>query len=462
MELEIKSFKVGERVTGAVIDVDKDVIYMDIGASCDAKIDKQHYSHTTVNDFRAHVKVGDEIKTMITYVSDEQILLSRLPFENEALFEEIKQRKVDKTIFTINFDRFNRGGLEKRDVFTYFMPSSQIGVKGAEPKDYVGKDFEVMISDIDEKRKQIIVSARIVQDEKYREKKAAAISTLEVGKKISVVITNVVEAGLEVRYQDIIRGFVPRRELSHLPIDSVVSTYELNQVLEIEVREIRKDGQFTGSIKTLLPTPWETFVENYKENDIVNGQIKRIIEIGAFVELVPGMEGLLHRSEISYDEFVNFKDVVSVDETIEVKIIKIDAKAKRVSLSIKQLEADPWATLWQTYHEGDVVNVTIRRIERNHMWVNLVQYVDAMLYRRETLIEDNRELSDIYKEGETLEVKITEINPKRRRIAVSLAAIVRDAEQKQLDEYREKVAAEVSEELLTLKGKFQAALGNTE
>lgn len=462
MELNMKTFKVGERVVGTVISVEKDTIFMDIGASCDAKIDKQHYSYETVNDFRTVVKTGDEIKTMITYVSDEQILLSRLPFEKEEMFDKIKEQMKNEELLTMSFEKFNRGGLEHKDVFTYFMPSSQIGIKGAEPKDYVNKPFEVLITDVNEDRKQFIVSARKVNDNKYQAKKEAALAELTPDKVVSVKVTNVVEAGIEVRYEDIIRGFVPRNQLSHLRFDKVADLHKTGETVDVKVIEIRKDGQFVASIKATQPTPWQNFMETYKVDDVVEGTVKKVTEIGAFVELLPGVEGLLHKSEVSYDEFANYRDLLNENEKIKVKIININDKDQRLSLSIKKLENDPWDTLWEKYHEGDIVEVTVKRIERNHMWVNLIQYVDALLYRREALLKENQELSDAYTEGQKLEVKITELNPKRRRLVVSLAAIVRDEEQKQLDEYRQKAQAEVVEEVGAFKGKFSSLLGTAE
>jgi|GEM_PF-2616614 len=462
MELDLKTFKVGERVVGTVISIEKDTIFMDIGASCDAKIDKQHYSYETVNDFRTVVKIGDEIKTMITYVSDEQILLSRLPFEKEEMFNQVKAKMETQEILTLTFEKFNRGGLEHKDVFTYFMPTSQIGIKGAEPKDYVGKPFEVMITDVNEARKQFIVSARTVNDNKYQAKKQAALDEIVVDKVIPVVVTNVVEAGIEVRYEEIIRGFVPRNQLSHLRFDKVANLHQVGEKLEVKVIELRKDGQFVASIKATQPTPWETFMATYKVDDVVEGTIKKITEIGAFVEIIPGVEGLLHKSEVSYDEFANYRDLLNEFEKVKVKIININDKDQRLSLSIKKLENDPWDSLWKTYHEGDIVEVTVKRIERNHLWVNLIQYVDALLYRREALLKENQELSDVYNEGQVLTVKITELNPKRRRLVVSLAAIIRDEEQQQLADYRQKVKSEVVEEVGAFKGKFGSILGETE
>lgn len=461
MELEIKSFKVGERVVGTVIGVEKDTIFMDIGASCDAKIDKQHYSYDTINDFRTVVKNGDEIKTMITYVSDEQILLSRLPFEKEEKFNKIKEKMATEEVFPLLFEKFNRGGLEHRDIFTYFMPTSQIGIKGAEPKDYVNQAFEVMITDVNEERQQFIVSARKVNDNKYQAKKDAASAEVSVDNVLSVKVTNVVEAGVEVRYADIIRGFVPRNQLSHLRFDKVANLHKIGETLDVKVIEVRKDGQFVASIKALQPTPWETFTTTHKVDDVVEGTIKKITEIGAFVEIIPGVEGLLHKSEVSYDEFANYRDLLKENEKIQVKIINISDKDRRLSLSIKKLEKDPWDSLWQDYHEGDVVKVTVKRIERNHLWVTLIQYVDAILYRREALVNDNQELNDVYSEDQELEVKITELNPRRRRVIVSLAAIVRDEEQKQLAEYREKAQSEIVEDASAFKGKFNNLFGAT-
>jgi small subunit ribosomal protein S1 len=459
MEVDIKTFKVGQRVKGTVISVEKEEGFLDIGAFCDAKIDKQHYSYETINDLRSVIGVNDELETMITYVSDEQILLSRLPFEKDAQFAEIKEKMAAGETLNVSFERFNRGGLEHKDIFTYFMPASQIGIKGAEPKDYVNKPFEVLIVDVNENRQQFIVSARKVKDAKYAAKKAGSLEALANTEIASVKVTNVVEAGVEVRFDDMIRGFIPRNQLSHLRFTKVSDLFEIGQIHDAKVIEVRPDGQFIGSFKATQATPWEQFLAAHKVDDTVAGTVKRITDFGAFVEIIPGVEGLLHKSEVSYDEFANYRDFLTENETINVKIININEKDQRLSLSIKRLNADPWATLWERFHEGDIIPVTVRRIENKHMWVEVEQYVYALLYRRETLVEENQELSDVYKEGETLEAKITELNPKRRRIVVSLAAIIRDAEAKQLADYRDKLEAEDVTETGALKGKFARLVG---
>jgi len=460
MEVDIKTFKVGQRVKGTVISVEKEEGFLDIGAFCDAKIDKQHYSYETINDLRSVIGVNDELETMITYVSDEQILLSRLPFEKDEQFSEIKQKMETGETLTLSFERFNRGGLEHKNIFTYFMPASQIGIKGAEPKDYINQPFEVVIVDVNENRQQFIVSARKLKDAKYAAQKAASLEKLASEDVASVHVTNVVEAGVEVRFDDMIRGFVPRNQLSHLRFTKVADLFSVGQILDAKIIEIRQDGQFIGSFKAIQPTPWEQFLTLYKVDDVVKGTIKRITDFGAFIEIIPGVEGLLHKSQVSYDEFADYRDFLTENEAIDVKIININEKEQRFSLSIKQMDEDPWATLWERLHEGDIIPVTVRRIENKHMWVEVEQYVYALLYRRETLVEENQELSDVYKEGEILEAKITELNPKRRRIVVSLAAIIRDAEAKQLADYRDKVEAEDIAETGTMKGKFASLVSS--
>jgi len=454
MEVNVKTLKVGQRIKGTVLSVEKEEGFLDIGASCDAKIDRQHYSYEPINDLRSVMHVNDELETMITYVSDEQILLSRLPFEKDEQFAELKKQMETGGTLTISFERFNRGGLEHKDIFTYFMPTSQIGIKGADPKDYVNQPFEVAIIDVNEERQQFIVSARKLKHEKYQAQKVAMLAELDVDKIVSVVVTHTVEAGVEVSYADIIRGFIPRNQLSYLRFSKVADLFSVGETIDVKIIDVRDDGQFIGSVKATRPEPWVQFSQTYKVDEIVEGTVKRITDIGAFVEVIPGVEGLLHKSEVSYDDFVNYRDVLTENEIVKVKIININNEAKRLGLSIRQLEADPWATLWERYREGDIVQVTVRRIEKRHLWVQLEQYVDALLYRREALVEDQQELSDVYKEGEILEAKIIELNPKRRRLVVSLAAIVRDAEEKELAAYRDKVEAEEQNDIGTLKGKF--------
>lgn len=459
MELDMKEFKVGQREVGTVIAVEKDEVYMDIGAMCDAKIDREHYSITPVSDFRDEVKVGDEIKTMLTFVSDEQILLSRLPFEREELFEELKTKMENKEPIKVTFSRFNRGGLEEKGPITYFMPNSQIGVVGAEAKDYVGQEFEVLLIDADEKRKQFVVSARKLSEAALDEKRAAVLAELEVDAVVETTITNIVSAGVEVRYKDMIRGFIPRRELSYIRIEDLDTAFKVGDTMEVKIIEMKKNNQFIGSKKQLEPTPWTAFAETTKVDDVITGKVKKIIEIGAFVEVAPGVEGLLHRSEASYDPTIKITDILKEGDEVEVKVLVIDAERRRLSLSVKRLEADPWDTLYDEIKVGDIIPVTVRRIENRHMWVQVKQFVDAMLYKNEAILKENHSLEDGFKLDDEIEVKITEIDPRRRRIVVSQAEIVRDEEAKQLDEYRTKMEAEGSEDDTTLKGIFQAALG---
>ena len=454
MELNMKEFKVGQREVGTVIAVERDVIYMDIGAMCDAKIDKEHFSFKNVGDFREEVKLGDEIKTMITFVSDEQILLSRLPFEKEVIFDELKEKMANEETIKVRFNRFNRGGLEERGIFTYFMPKSQIGVVDADPKDYVGQEFTVLITDIDEKRKQLVVSARKVADKEFRANRDAVLSELAVDGVVETKITKLMPAGLEVSYKETIRGFIPRKELSYLRIEDLETAFKVGDTLEVKVIEIKPNNQFIGSKKRLEPTPWEAYEAAHKVGDVIEGTVKRIIEIGAFVEVAPGVEGLLHVSEASYDQTVQMRDLITEGDKVQVKLTVLDPERRRMSLSIKKLEADPWETLFENFKVGDIVTGTVRRIEKRHLWVQIVQYVDAMLYKSEATIKENYDLEDAFKVGDEVQVQITDIDPRRRRMMVSQESIVRAEEATQLADYRERMEAESGDDSGTLKGLF--------
>lgn len=457
MDIEIKNYVVGERIVGKVIDVEKDVIYLDIQSSSDAKIDKQHFSYEPVSDFTSFIKVGDELEAMITFISDEQILLSRLPFEKEKYMQILKEKMANEETIEITFPKYNKGGLESKGIFTYFMPNSQFGEKDTKAEDYVNKKLTVAILDIDEKRGQIIVSERKIRNAQ----KAAAFEKswkdIVLDSIISVKITNIVPAGLQVMYQDAVRGFIPRNALSYLPIKQLEEKFTINQLIEVKIIEVKESNhQFIASYKALQMSPWDTFSQEYKEGQVVSGKIKRISDIGAFVEIIPGVEGLLHISEVSYDSYTQVRDLLELDKLYDMKIIQIQPEKKRISLSIKRLEADPWDTLWERYHIGDILSLPVKKIERRHLWVNVEQYVDAILYKTESLLEANQDLADHYKIGDIIEVKVTDLNPKRRKIVVSQAAIIRDEELAQLEAYRKRVAEEQPKEEGTLKGKFSS------
>lgn len=338
-----KSIYVGDVIEGKVITVTNKEVFVDIGYKSDGILPMEEVSNMPVN-LKEKFKAGDVINIEVISMNDGEgnVLLSRKEAEKEEFYKELNAEKEAGKTIEVAVKEVNKGGFacQYGDVKA-FMPLSLSGLqRGEDQNSYVGKRLKVTINDIKERRGvlELLVSRKEIARKEKEERALKAFEKLEEGQILRGTVRSIITAGVFVDIGDV-DVFIPVSEISWKRINKPGDVISENQMVEfILIRVNKEELRVTGSIKRMSKEPWEEFIEKNKEEDVIEGKVVRFMEYGAFVELIDGVDGLLHISNISDKRIGKPQEALKIGEKINVKITKIDMEKKKVNLSLKDVE----------------------------------------------------------------------------------------------------------------------------
>ncbi|MBS4062962.1 MAG: 30S ribosomal protein S1 [Chitinophagaceae bacterium] len=352
----------GEMVEGQVVALTKTDVVVNIGFKSDGLV--------SLNEFRdlQGLKVGDMVEVMVVEKEDREghLHLSRKLARITRAWERIMEVHKTGEIVTGLVTSKTKGGLIV-DVFGMetFLPGSQIDVKPVTDYDqFVGKTMEFKVVKINENIKNAVVSHKALIESDIEQQRAAIMSKLEKGQVLEGTIKNITDFGA---FLDLggVDGLLYITDISWGRINHPSEVLKMDQKLNVVVLDFDDEKKrISLGLKQLTPHPWDTLNEGIKEGEVVKGKVVNIEDYGAFLEIMPGVEGLVHVSEISWANTpINAKEFFKMGDEHEAKIVTLDKDARKMSLSIKQMSQDPWSTIEETFpveskHKGLVKNIT--------------------------------------------------------------------------------------------------------
>ena len=411
---------VGDVVTGKVVAISGQEVTVDIGGGNDATIYLSELSADHISSVSDAVSIGSEIKAVIKKVSDEQILLSVKAVAIRAKNAAIEQALEAGTAIEATVTRAVRGGLlVDLSGVEAFLPASQIDVRYVENlKAYVGQNFNVKVESI--KRGRIVVTRKALALLEREEAKMRALETLKVGERVNGKVVRLTTFGAFVDF-GAVEGLVHISEISHIRFKQIEDVLAIGDDVHAEIIKIN-GGKIGLSIKKALPTPIEAFAQAHQVGEVLKGTVISIHDYGAFVEVAPGVEGLVHISELSWEspraKVTNF---LSVGQKAQVKVIDINVESDRVSLSVKQIENDPWEALAATV--GDIVVGRVESMTGIGAFINIAPYIDGLCHFSEASWSVGVRLEDLIKTGDEVQVKIISLDRERKRVGLSLRQV---------------------------------------
>ncbi|TMD29193.1 MAG: S1 RNA-binding domain-containing protein [Chloroflexi bacterium] len=327
----------GDIVDGIVVRVDPDEVLVDIGAKAEGVISSKELGMRGDVD-SAGLEPGDQIKVYVLQPENEEgnVVLSLRRARAETTWLVAAEKQIDGTVIDADVREQNKGGLIVNILgLRGFLPSSQVArAYAGSLESLVGKRIPVKILEVNRKRNRLIVSQKAAEDEDRARKREELFSRLATGTVV----------------QGTVSGLIHISELSWDRVSKVTDVLQLGE--EVTVKVIKLDPEQTRislSLRQLQQDPWERLVQSMPVGSIVEGQVTKTKKYGAFLQIMPGIEGLLHISELSWDHVERTEDVLKVGETVQVKVIGIDTARRRISLSLKQLSAPP-ATIGAASH----------------------------------------------------------------------------------------------------------------
>ena len=434
-----------KRVKGVIESMDQNFSYLDVPGERTAV-------RVRTDELKGY-KVGDTVEVLITGLSEEDddqeyITASRKKIEVEKNWEKIEDSFKNKTILDAEVTKKIKGGyLVQALLYPGFLPNSLSEIPDNEEK-VVGKKIQVIVKDIkvdpkDKRNKKITYSVKDIKIAE-QEKEFAA---LEVGQIVDCVVTEVLDFGLAVDINTL-KGFIHISEVSWKRLDKLSDIYKVGDHIKaviVSLDEAKRNVKL--SIKKLEEDPWATVANEFKVNDEVEGTVTKVLPYGAFVEIKPGIEGLVHISDFSWTKKkVNVSDYVKEGEKVKVRITDLHPEDRKLKLGIKQLVANPWETAEKDFAVGTVIKGKIVEVKPFGIFVEIADGIDAFVHSSDyNWIGEETPKFEI---GNEVELKITELDLNNKKIKGSLKALRKSPWEHVLEEY--KVGTTVEKKIKTV------------
>lgn len=412
---------VGDKVAGKVIAIDGSAVFVDTGSKLDGIVEREELLDEEGN---LTVAEGDEVELYVVGKDSGGIRLSKAlaGIGGLKMLEEAKEGNlpVEGKVTGTNKGGFDVEILKRRA----FCPVSQIDSRFVEnPEEYVGNTYEFLISKLDNKGRNVVVSRRALL---MREAEAATeqfLAETKEGDEVEGTITRLAPFGAFVEIATGLEGMVHISELGYGRVQHPEEAVAVGQKVKAKIIKLDTDDKgrqrISLSMKELAQDPWDSVVTQFAEGDKVTGKVVRLADFGAFVEIAPGLDGLVHVSEISYTQRVHKPgDVLSEGQTVSVKIKSIDADNRRLSLSIKDAEGDPWLDVAEKYQEGQTVKGTVEKHEQFGIFINLEPGITGLLPK--SVLSRSEKASEFEKlhPGDEATVVIGDVKSGERKISL--------------------------------------------
>lgn len=338
--------EVGDIVKGIVTKVEEKQVIIEIeNCKHTGIIPISELSSLHVEKASDVTNLNDEIELKVLKVEEEVLVLSKRAVEAEKAWDALEKKFEGKEIFEAEVKDVVKGGLVVDLGVRGFIPASLVEAHFVEDfSEYMGKTLTLIVVELDRDKNRVILSHRAVIEKEQIEKKSNVLESIEVGSTIEGTVQRLTNFGAFVDIGGI-DGLVHISQLSHKHIEKPSDVVEEGQLVNVKVLSVDLDNErISLSIKETLPGPWANISETVKVGDILEGKVRRLVSFGAFVEIQPGVEGLVHISQISNKHIGTPQEVLDQNQTVKVKVLDVNESNQRISLSIRDLEDSPKAT----------------------------------------------------------------------------------------------------------------------
>jgi len=413
-------------LTGRVIGMNDKDILIDIGFKSEGLIDRSEFPQNALP------QIGDQIEVYLEYLEDRNgnLVLSKEKADFMRRWRDIREFYEKEKIFTCKILRRIKGGMiVDIDGLQGFLPGSQIDVRPIKDFDqYLDQDLEVRVVKLNEARKNIVVSHKVIIEDSLKEKREELLADMEIGQIMEGRVKNITDFGVFIDLGGI-DGLLHITDLSWGRVNHPSEVVKLDETLSIKIIDYDKEKQRVSlGLKQLMPHPWENVEENYPIGSNVKGKIVSLTNYGAFVELEAGVEGLIHVSEMSWTRHIkNASEMYSIGEEIKAGVLSIDTDERKISLGVKQLEPDPWDEIEEKFMVGSLQKGKVINITQFGVFVELEEGIEGLIHVSDlSWTKVVRHPKETVQKEENVEVRILEISREKRRIALGLKQVTDD------------------------------------
>ncbi len=423
------NMRVGEIITGEVVDINRDVVIVNAGLKSEGVIPvEQFYNENGELD----VQVGDTVEVALDSFEDGygESRLSREKAKRARAWARLEQAQQADEIVTGRFTGKVKGGFTV-DIgeIRAFLPGSLVDVRPVRDTAYLEeKELEFKIIKLDQKRNNVVVSRRAVVEKEFSEEREKLLETLKEGERVRGIVKNLTDYGA---FLDLggIDGLLHITDMAWKRVKHPSEVVEIGQEIDVVVLKFdREKNRVSLGLKQMGDDPWENIMRRYPEGTRLFGHVSNITDYGCFVEIEDGVEGLVHVSEMDWtNKNVNPNKVVTLGDEVEVVILEIDEERRRISLGMKQCKPNPWEEFGTNNNKGDVITGKIKSITDFGIFIGLEGNIDGLIHLTDlSWNKPGEEAVREYQKGQELEAMVLSIDPERERISLGIKQIEKD------------------------------------
>ncbi len=409
----------GQRVTVRIVAITGDTIFVNTGSKIDGIVERQEMEV----DGELPYQVGDSLDLYVISVRPQEVRLSRV-MSGDASLASLEDARDKRLPVEGRVTGQVKGGysveIMKRRAF---CPISQMDVRPlSDPESVIGQTFAFLITKLEDRGRNIVVSRRDLLERDRDQALEELLAEIKVGDIREGQVSRVAPFGAFIELVPGVEGLVHVSELSWSRVERVEEAISVGERVRVKILEIAKDAKgvrISLSIKAAQADPWNTIAEQVHVGDTVTGKVMRLAPFGAFVEVLPGVEGLIHLSELSYEKRVNKADeIVSVGEVVSVKVKEIDPEKRRISLSLRDVGGSPWDRVDELLTVGSDVPGTVEKRAPFGVFINLAPGITGLLANQVINASPQRKELENLAPGAVVNVRIREIDAANRRVSL--------------------------------------------
>ncbi len=418
----------GEVVKGRVLQISPNEVIVDVGYKSEGIIPLDEFYDESG---KPTISVGDEIEVLLEKVENKEgfLILSREKAEKMKVWDQIESAYQTKEVVTGRVIERIKGGLAVDIGVRAFLPGSQVDVRPIRNLESLrGQELRMRVIKVNKKRGNIVLSRKVVLEEELTDMKDKTLGALEEGRVFRGVVKNLTDYGAFIDLGGI-DGLLHVTDMSYGRINHPSELFNVGDQVEVVVLKFDRESERVSlGYKQLAPDPWGSASERFPVGVRVKGKVVSLADYGAFIELEPGVEGLIHVSEMSWSKRVKHPSkVLSVGDMAEAMVLQVDPAERRISLGLKQVEPNPWELLAEKYEPGSRIEGRVRNLTDFGAFVEVEEGIDGLIHISDlTWNKRVKHPSEVIKKGDTVEAVVLNIDADNQRLSLGLKQLATD------------------------------------
>src|SRR5690554_2821281 len=415
----------GMITTGEIIMLQQEGMVVDVGAKIEGILPYNQLFEFESNAEEAakYFKPGDQIQVYVIRadIANSTIVLSKKRADQERAWNLLQDIHENEKPVEVEIVEKVRGGLVASLGVRAFLPASQVDIRRVNDlSPYVGRRMKVKIIELNRRRNRVIISRRAILEEEVAHLKEDTLRRLEPGARLEGEVVEITDFGVFVNLGGV-DGLVHRSELTHGRFSHPRDVVKVGDKVRVEVLDMDLERERINlSMKNLTANPWENVLANYTIGQRITGNVTNLIPFGAFVEIEPGLEGLIHVSEMSWTKRIRHpKEALSEGEEVEAMILKIDTQQERISLGLRQTQPDPWSSLPDRYPPGTEITGPITGITDFGVFMEIEEGIEGLVHISELSHDHIEDIAEHFNKGDEITAVILNIDPVEQRASLS-------------------------------------------